>query len=130
MTKMTDRLIDLATQLGAAEERLSRSKRDLDDANARLCDAQGSLGYEKDESRYLRAEVERLNDRVGSMQSQLDGRSVNVPSIPAFSAVIRAVSSGNKIATIKEVRAATGLGLKEAKDLVDAAWSYLAQPRA
>lgn len=30
-------------------------------------------------------------------------------------------AGGNKIAVIKEVRAATGLGLKEAKDLVEAA---------
>ena len=30
-------------------------------------------------------------------------------------------AGGNKIAVIKEVRAATGLGLKEAKDVVDGA---------
>lgn len=35
--------------------------------------------------------------------------------------VILADAGGNKIAVLKEVRAITGLGLKEAKDLVDAA---------
>ena len=36
-------------------------------------------------------------------------------------AVVLASAGSNKIAVIKEVRAATTLGLKEAKDLVDAA---------
>lgn len=36
-------------------------------------------------------------------------------------AVILASAGANKIAVLKEVRAITGLGLKEAKDLVDAA---------
>lgn len=35
--------------------------------------------------------------------------------------VVLASAGGNKIAVIKEVRAATNLGLKEAKDLVDSA---------
>jgi len=35
--------------------------------------------------------------------------------------VVLESAGGNKIAVIKEVRAATGLGLKEAKDLVEAA---------
>ena len=34
--------------------------------------------------------------------------------------VILKAAGGNKIAVIKEVRAITGLGLKEAKDMVDA----------
>ncbi|MDQ7041437.1 MAG: 50S ribosomal protein L7/L12 [Rhodothermus sp.] len=37
-----------------------------------------------------------------------------------FDVVLKAVG-GNKIAVIKEVRAITGLGLKEAKELVDSA---------
>jgi large subunit ribosomal protein L7/L12 len=37
-----------------------------------------------------------------------------------FDVVLKAIG-GNKIAVIKEVRALTGLGLKEAKDLVDGA---------
>ena len=35
--------------------------------------------------------------------------------------VVLTAAGGNKIAVIKEVRAITGLGLKEAKDLVDGA---------
>lgn len=35
--------------------------------------------------------------------------------------VVLAAAGGNKIAVIKEVRAITGLGLKEAKDLVEGA---------
>lgn len=38
----------------------------------------------------------------------------------AFDVVLKAVG-GNKIAVIKEVRSITGLGLKEAKELVDGA---------
>jgi large subunit ribosomal protein L7/L12 len=38
----------------------------------------------------------------------------------AFDVVLKA-AGGNKIAVIKEVRTATGLGLKEAKDLVEGA---------
>lgn len=39
--------------------------------------------------------------------------------------VVLASAGANKIAVLKEVRAITGLGLKEAKDLVDAAPSKL-----
>lgn len=38
----------------------------------------------------------------------------------AFDVILKA-AGGNKIAVIKEVRAITGLGLKEAKDLVESA---------
>ena len=38
-----------------------------------------------------------------------------------FDVVLKSVPPDKKIAAIKEVRAATGLGLKEAKDLVDGA---------
>jgi len=40
---------------------------------------------------------------------------------PTEVSVILAAAGANKIAVLKEVRAITGLGLKEAKDLVDAA---------
>jgi len=39
----------------------------------------------------------------------------------AFTVVLESVPADKKIAIIKEVRAITGLGLKEAKDLVDGA---------
>lgn len=38
-----------------------------------------------------------------------------------FDVILKSVPGDKKIAIIKEVRAATGLGLKEAKDLVDGA---------
>jgi large subunit ribosomal protein L7/L12 len=38
-----------------------------------------------------------------------------------FDVVLKSSDAAKKIAVIKEVRAATGLGLKEAKDLVDGA---------
>ncbi|MCB1529610.1 MAG: 50S ribosomal protein L7/L12 [Rhodospirillales bacterium] len=41
--------------------------------------------------------------------------------------VVLASAGGNKIAVIKEVRGITGLGLKEAKDLVDGAPKELKQ---
>ena len=54
------------------------------------------------------------------------GGAVAVAAAPAevqtnFDVVLKSVPADKKIAAIKEVRAATGLGLKEAKDLVDGA---------
>lgn len=49
-----------------------------------------------------------------------DGAAAAVEEKTEFDVVLKAAGS-NKIAVIKEVRAITGLGLKEAKDLVDGA---------
>lgn len=46
--------------------------------------------------------------------------TVNYPDIEVSDAVIAAVDSGNKIEAIKILREETGLGLAEAKDVVDA----------
>jgi large subunit ribosomal protein L7/L12 len=43
------------------------------------------------------------------------------PEKTTFDVILKAVPADKKIPTIKVVRAATGLGLKEAKDLVEAA---------
>jgi large subunit ribosomal protein L7/L12 len=43
------------------------------------------------------------------------------PEQTEFTLVLKTVDANKKIAVIKEVRAITGLGLKEAKDLVDGA---------
>ncbi|MDD2689464.1 MAG: 50S ribosomal protein L7/L12 [Candidatus Omnitrophica bacterium] len=48
------------------------------------------------------------------------GQAAAAEEKSAFTVVLTS-SGGNKIAVIKEVRAMTSLGLKEAKDLVDAA---------
>ena len=44
-----------------------------------------------------------------------------IPSDPLPPEVLNALQRGNKIKAIKLLRQSTGLGLKEAKDLVDAA---------
>jgi len=49
-----------------------------------------------------------------------DGAAAAAEEQTEFDVVLTAVG-GNKIAVIKEVRAITGLGLKEAKELVDGA---------
>ncbi len=49
-----------------------------------------------------------------------EGGAVAEEEQSEFTVVLKAIG-GNKIAVIKEVRAITGLGLKEAKDLVDGA---------
>ncbi len=49
-----------------------------------------------------------------------DGAAAAVEEQTEFDVILKAAGS-NKIAVIKEVRALTGLGLKEAKDLVDGA---------
>lgn len=48
------------------------------------------------------------------------GAAEEVEEKTEFDVILKAVG-GNKIAVIKEVRAITGLGLKEAKELVDSA---------
>ncbi|MCA1802793.1 MAG: 50S ribosomal protein L7/L12 [Rhodothermaceae bacterium] len=52
------------------------------------------------------------------------GEAAAVEEQTEFTVVLKA-AGGNKIAVIKEVRALTGLGLKEAKDLVDSAPSNI-----
>ena len=53
-----------------------------------------------------------------------DGAAAAVEEQTEFDVILKAVG-GNKIAVIKEVRGITGLGLKEAKDLVDGAPSTI-----
>jgi large subunit ribosomal protein L7/L12 len=52
--------------------------------------------------------------------------AVEVEEQTEFDVILKAIG-GNKIAVIKEVRAITGLGLKEAKDLVDSAPNAIKQ---
>ncbi|MDR2633344.1 MAG: 50S ribosomal protein L7/L12 [Treponema sp.] len=54
------------------------------------------------------------------------GSGAGVPAEPVeekteFNVILKAYDDSKKIAVIKEVRAVTGLGLKEAKDLVEGA---------
>ncbi|HET6569553.1 MAG TPA: 50S ribosomal protein L7/L12 [Rhodothermales bacterium] len=53
-----------------------------------------------------------------------DGAAAVAEEQTEFDVILKAVG-GNKIAVIKEVRGITGLGLKEAKDLVDGAPSTI-----
>jgi large subunit ribosomal protein L7/L12 len=53
-----------------------------------------------------------------------DGGQAAAEEQTEFTVVLKAIG-GNKIAVIKEVRALTGLGLKEAKELVDSAPSNI-----
>jgi large subunit ribosomal protein L7/L12 len=80
--------------------------------------------------------VLELSDLVKALEEKFDVKA-NMPMMAAVAAapaagaaaaeekstftVVLASVGGNKIAVIKEVRALTSLGLKEAKDLVDAA---------
>ena len=55
------------------------------------------------------------------LQAKVDGLSEQLSEEKTEFDVILADAGANKIAVIKEVRTITGLGLKEAKDLVDGA---------
>lgn len=57
----------------------------------------------------------------GMMMAAAPAASAAAEEEPTEFNVILKEAGGNKIAVIKEVRAATGLGLKEAKDVVDSA---------
>ncbi len=58
---------------------------------------------------------------MGGMMPMGGGAEAAVEEAPTSFDVILAEIGANKINVIKEVRAVTGLGLKEAKDLVDGA---------
>jgi large subunit ribosomal protein L7/L12 len=49
-----------------------------------------------------------------------DGAGAEVEEQTEFTVVLKSFADGKKIPVIKEVRAITGLGLKEAKELVEA----------
>jgi large subunit ribosomal protein L7/L12 len=78
--------------------------------------------------------VLQLNDLVKELETKWGVSAASVSAAPAAAAAPAAVAieqteftvvlkeaGANKIGVIKEVRAITGLGLKEAKDLVEAA---------
>ena len=58
---------------------------------------------------------------MGAMPAGGGGGGAEAAAEPTEFDVILKEAGGQKIAAIKEVRAVTGLGLKEAKDLVDGA---------
>ncbi|MBI4335755.1 MAG: 50S ribosomal protein L7/L12 [Candidatus Omnitrophica bacterium] len=57
---------------------------------------------------------------AGPMSAQAGGQAAPVEEKTMFSVVLASIGA-NKIQVIKEIRAVTTLGLKEAKDLVEAA---------
>jgi large subunit ribosomal protein L7/L12 len=73
--------------------------------------------------------VKALEEKFGvtanmpMMAAPMAGAAAGAPAAEEKTAftVVLASTGGNKIAVIKEVRAVTSLGLKEAKDLVDGA---------
>jgi large subunit ribosomal protein L7/L12 len=73
--------------------------------------------------------VKKLEDKWGVKAASGGGMMMAAPAAAAAAPVAEKTeftvvlmdSGSNKIAVIKEVRAITGLGLKEAKDLVDGA---------
>jgi len=71
---------------------------------------------------YLK-EVHGLEAASGGMMMAAPAAGAGAAAVeePTAFNVILAEAGANKIGVIKEVRAATGLGLKEAKDLVDGA---------
>jgi large subunit ribosomal protein L7/L12 len=81
----------------------------------------------------LSALVKKVEEKFGVKASGGGGGMMMMPAggggaaAPAaeekteFTVVLKAVDAAKKIAVIKEVRSITGLGLKEAKDLVDGA---------
>ena len=82
------------------------------------------------EASHLRGRIEELDRNLSKKDEEIHSlkmelRAANTPRpnpsyAPLIEGLIRAVSSGQKIGAIKEVRTLLGLGLKEAKDLVEA----------
>jgi large subunit ribosomal protein L7/L12 len=74
---------------------------------------------------YLK-EVHGIEPAAGGAVMVAGGPAAGGPAAAAeektsFDVILKAVAADKKIQVIKEVRAITGLGLKEAKDLVDGA---------
>lgn len=72
-------------------------------------------------------ENRRLRDRVYDLEQQLrDVKTAlplpGAPNMEDLKLLIRGSTTGNKIAAIKAVRSMLTLGLKEAKDFVEAEW--------
>lgn len=85
------------------------------------------------EASHLRGRLEEKDRTLTDLQAQVRGLRMEIlahqkapPMLsnhaPHIEGLIRAVSTGQKIGAIKEVRTLLGLGLKEAKDLVEAQW--------
>jgi hypothetical protein len=55
----------------------------------------------------------------GSIDVEIDGRKFDIDSV-AMAEIRRLTGKGNKIEAIKRLRATSGLGLNEAKQIVDA----------
>lgn len=64
-------------------------------------------------------EMNRLVVRVQNLESKAQNEAVKAVTGGIDPASIEPFNSGGKLKTIKIVRAATGLGLKESKELVD-----------
>lgn len=71
-------------------------------------------------------DAERANARMMELKHQL---TVSNPQLTAQMLTELMMADKSKINAIKNVRALTGMGLKDAKDLVEAAISNVAQHR-
>ena len=72
------------------------------------------------------AEIEKLtlleaSELVKAMEEKFGVSAAAADDADAEVSIVLASAGANKIAVLKEVRAITGLGLKEAKELVDGA---------
>ncbi|MCB2292985.1 ribosomal protein L7/L12 [Clostridium algoriphilum] len=69
----------------------------------------------------LTSKIDSLQKHITRMNSNLIkvAKQVGVPQEPLDDELRNLINEGKKIQAIKEVRKATGLGLKEAKDYVD-----------
>lgn len=83
------------------------------------------------EASHLRGRVEEKDRQLEEMRGTIHDLRMEIAAlqkappappnyVPHIEGLIRAVSTGQKIGAIKEVRSMLGLGLKEAKDLVEA----------
>ncbi len=79
-------------------------------------------GAAVEENRRLRDRIYDLEQQVRDAKHQLALPIPGQLQVEDLKLLIRGASTNNKIAAIKAVRSMLSLGLKEAKDLVDAEW--------
>lgn len=89
-----------------------------------------ALQAQSEEVGRLREVSTYFSDKVYTAEEALRLERAKQPAGPTplslgyLNGLITAVSSGDKIGAIKAVRAMANIGLKEAKDIVEAAWPY------
>jgi SepF-like predicted cell division protein (DUF552 family) len=133
MTRISDDLITIANAPELKKREilqmvLRRMSWEADKAAGQVHVVSDDMNYNHSASLFdqLKADLNYANKRVDELQARLEKYEPRNKLTPEEIEIGKV----NKINAIKAVRARTGLGLKEAKDLVETVYPYVPQPAA